>query len=49
MSSAEVSGRFALRPRIVNYNTTWDDVREVLEAAERCVTEAVRQLRTKLG
>ena len=41
VSSAEVSGKFALRICIVNHNTTWDDVREVLEAAERFGTEAL--------
>ena len=41
VSSAVVSGKFALRLCIVNYNTTWDDVREVLEAAERFGTEAL--------
>ena len=44
MSSAEVSGKFALRLCIVNYNTTWDDVREVLEAAERFGREGLGQL-----
>ena len=44
MPSAEVSGRFALRLCIVNYNTTWGDVREVLEAAERCRSEGLQEL-----
>ena len=43
VSSAVVSGKFALRLCIVNYNTTWDDVREVLEAAERFGSEALKQ------
>ena len=43
VSSAVVSGKFALRLCIVNYNTTWDDVREVLEAAERFGREALKQ------
>ena len=44
VSSAEVSGKFALRICIVNHNTTWDDVREVLEAIERFGREALAQL-----
>ena len=44
VSSAVVSGKFALRLCIVNYNTTWDDVRAVLEAAERFGGEALEQL-----
>ncbi|MCZ0935448.1 MAG: aminotransferase class I/II-fold pyridoxal phosphate-dependent enzyme [Gemmatimonadetes bacterium] len=43
VSSAVVSGKFALRVCIVNYNTTWDDVRAVLEATERFGTEALKQ------
>ena len=35
MSSAMPRGLFSLRLCIVNHNTTWDDVRETLEAAER--------------
>ena len=41
MSSAVVSGKFALRLCVVNYDTTWDDVREVLEATERFGKEAL--------
>ena len=44
VSSAVVSGKFALRLCIVNYNTTWNDVREVLEAAERFGRKALGQL-----
>ena len=44
VSSAEVSGKFALRLCIVNYNTTWDDVRETLEATERFGRKALKQL-----
>ena len=35
MSSAMPGGLFSLRLCIVNHTTTWDDVRETLEAAER--------------
>ena len=35
LSSTMVNGRVVLRLCIVNYNSTWDDVRETLEAAER--------------
>ena len=35
ISSTLLRGRFSLRMCIVNHNTTWDDVRETLEAAER--------------
>ena len=34
-SSTRLHGRFFLRMCIVNHSTTWDDVRETLEAAER--------------
>ncbi|MYE34283.1 MAG: hypothetical protein F4X23_05445 [Gemmatimonadales bacterium] len=44
VSSAVVSGKFALRVCIVNYNTTWDDVRAVLEATERFGREALGKL-----
>ena len=44
VSSAVVSGKFALRVCIVNYNTTWDDVRAVLEATERFGREALDKL-----
>ena len=35
ISSTSLHGKFSLRLRIVNHNTTWDDVRETLEAVER--------------
>ena len=35
LSSTMVNKRFVLRLCIVNHNTTWDDVRETLEAVER--------------
>ena len=35
MSSTLLHGRFALRMCIINHTTTWDDVRETLEAVER--------------
>ncbi len=35
MSSTLLRGTFSLRLCIVNHTTTWDDVRETLEAAER--------------
>ncbi len=35
MSSTLVGGRFSQRLCIINHNTTWDDVRETLEAVER--------------
>ena len=41
VSSAVVSGKFALRMCIVNHNTTWHDVREALEATERFGREAL--------
>ena len=41
MSSTLVRGTFALRMCIVNYTTTWDDVRETLEAVERFGGEAL--------
>ena len=44
VSSAVVAGKFSLRLCIVNYNTTWDDVRAVLEATERFGREALAQL-----
>ena len=43
VSSAMPGGRFSLRLCIVNHNTTWDDVRETLQAAERFGKEALRQ------
>ena len=41
ISSTLLHGKFSLRMCIVNHNTTWDDVRETLEAAERFGSEAV--------
>ena len=41
ISSAMAHGRFSLRLCIVNHNTTWDDVRETLRAAERFGREAL--------
>ena len=41
MSSTMVRGTFALRMCIVNHTTTWDDVRETLEAIERFGKEAL--------
>jgi glutamate/tyrosine decarboxylase-like PLP-dependent enzyme len=35
MSSTRLRGTYALRLCIMNHNTTWDDVRETLEAIER--------------
>ncbi len=34
-SSTLLKGKFALRLCIINHNTTWDDVRETLEAIKR--------------
>jgi glutamate/tyrosine decarboxylase-like PLP-dependent enzyme len=39
LSSTLVHGTFALRLCIINHTTTWDDVRETLEAAERFGTQ----------
>ena len=41
ISSTRLRGRFSLRMCIVNDTTTWDDVRETLESAERFGSEAV--------
>ena len=41
MSSTMVRGTLALRMCIVNHTTTWDDVRETLEAVERFGKEAL--------
>ena len=41
MSSAMPGGLFSLRLCIVNHTTTWDDVRETLEAAERFGRDAL--------
>ena len=40
LSSTLLHGTFALRLCIINHTTTWDDVRETLEAAERFGVEA---------
>ncbi|MYA19380.1 MAG: aminotransferase class I/II-fold pyridoxal phosphate-dependent enzyme [Chloroflexi bacterium] len=41
MSSTLLKGTFALRLCIINHTTTWDDVRETLEAIERFGQEAL--------
>ena len=41
MSSTLLRGTFALRMCIINHTTTWDDVRETLEAVERFGREAL--------
>ena len=41
MSSTRLHGTFALRMCIINPATTWDDVRETLEAVERFGTKAL--------
>ena len=41
ISSTLLHGKFALRMCIVNHTTTWDDVRETLEAIERFGQEAL--------
>ena len=41
LTSTLLHGTFSLRMCIVNHNTSWDDVRETLEAAERFGSEAV--------
>ena len=40
LSSTTVNRQFVLRLCIVNHNTTWDDVRETLEAIEQFAAEA---------
>ncbi len=45
VSSAMPRGRFSLRLCIVNHNTTWDDVRDTLQAAERFGKDALQQHR----
>jgi len=47
VSSAMPGGRFSLRLCIVNHNTTWDDVRETLSAAERFGRDAFLRLRRR--
>ena len=39
LSSTMFNGKFVLRLCIVNHNTTWDDVRQTLEAVERIAAE----------
>ena len=41
MSSTKLAGKFSLRLCIVNHTTTWDDVRETLEAIEQFGMEAL--------
>ena len=41
MSSTLLHGTFALRMCIINHTTTWDDIRETLEAVERFGREAL--------
>ncbi len=43
MSSTLLHGTFALRMCIINHTTSWDDVRETLEAVERVGREALSQ------
>ena len=43
LSSTSLKGIFALRLCIINHNTSWDDVRETLEAVKRFGTEALSQ------
>ncbi len=42
-----LQGTFSLRLCILNHTTTWDDVRETLEAIERSGSAAVETYRTK--
>ena len=44
LSSTILHGTFALRLCILNYNTTWDDVRETLEAVESFGKEALSKV-----
>ncbi|MXX19304.1 MAG: aminotransferase class I/II-fold pyridoxal phosphate-dependent enzyme [Dehalococcoidia bacterium] len=43
MSSTMLHGTFALRMCIINHTTTWDDVRETLEAVERFGQKALSE------
>ena len=43
ISSTNLKGTFSLRMCIVNHTTTWDDVRETLEAIERFGAESLDQ------
>ena len=45
ISSTMLHGRFSLRLCILNHTTTWDDVRETLEAIERSGNAAVERHR----
>ena len=44
MSSTLLHGTFALRMCIINHNTTWNDVRETLEAVEKFGKEALSKI-----
>ena len=44
-----VSGKLAVRLRIVSNNTTWDDMRERLESAEPFQRAALEQLQRSSG
>ncbi|MDE0392567.1 MAG: aminotransferase class V-fold PLP-dependent enzyme [Rhodospirillales bacterium] len=44
MSSTMLHGTFALRMCIMNHTTTWDDVRETLEAVERFGKDALSKV-----
>ena len=46
LSSTMVNKRFVLRLCILNHNTTWDDVRETLEAVERLAAEVSESSRS---
>ena len=43
LTSTVVNKRFVLRLCILNHNTTWDDVRETLEAVERSAIDVSEQ------
>ena len=43
ISSTSLQGKFSLRLCIINHNTSWDDVRETLEAVEQFGTAALSQ------
>ena len=43
ISSTSLQGKFSLRLCIINHNTSWDDVRETLEAVEQFGAEALSQ------
>ena len=45
VSSTLLHGTFALRMCILNHTTTWDDVRETLEAVERFGRDALSKVR----